>query len=64
MLFGKEIDPVCGMKVKKSKAVATSEYKGKRYYFCAISCKEKFDKDPERYIRRPNAQEDVNNMET
>ncbi len=49
-MFGKEKDPVCGMKVKKSKAIAKSEYKGKTYYFCALSCKEKFDKDPEKYL--------------
>ena len=49
-MFGKEKDPVCGMKVKKSKAVAVSEYKGKKYYFCAEACKEKFDKEPEKYI--------------
>ena len=27
-------DPVCGMDVDEQKAVATSEYKGKTYYFC------------------------------
>ena len=39
------------MKVKKSAAAAVSEYKGKKYYFCAVGCKEKFDKDPEKYIK-------------
>jgi YHS domain-containing protein len=38
------------MKVKKSKAAAESEYKGKKYYFCAVACKEKFDEEPEKYL--------------
>jgi YHS domain-containing protein len=49
-MLGKAKDPVCGMKVKKSKAAAVSEYKGKKYYFCAEACKERFDKEPEKYI--------------
>ena len=49
-MFGKEKDPVCGMKVKKSEAAAVSKYKGKKYYFCAVGCKEKFDKEPDKYL--------------
>ncbi len=30
------IDPVCKMAVEESKAAATSEHKGKKYYFCAV----------------------------
>ena len=33
------IDPVCKMEVEESKAAATSEYKEKKYYFCAVGCK-------------------------
>jgi len=33
------IDPVCKMEIDESKAAATSEYKGKKYYFCAVGCK-------------------------
>jgi len=43
-------DPVCGMMVEEEKAAATSEYKGKTYYFCCKGCKVAFDKDPEKYI--------------
>ncbi len=43
-------DPVCGMEVDPSTAVATSEYQGKIYYFCAMGCKNRFDKDPQSYI--------------
>lgn len=49
-MLGRAKDPVCGMKVKKSEAAAVSEYKGKKYYFCAEGCKEKFEKDPEKYV--------------
>jgi YHS domain-containing protein len=44
------IDPVCKMKVEESKAAATSEYQGKKYYFCAVGCKKSFDKSPEKYL--------------
>ncbi len=43
-------DPVCGMEVKENEAAAVSEYKGKKYYFCNPGCKEKFTKDPEKYL--------------
>ena len=49
-MLGKAKDPVCGMKVRKSGAAAVSEYKGKKYYFCAEACKAKFEKEPEKYI--------------
>lgn len=45
-------DPICGMEVKPEEAAATCEYKGKTYYFCAVACKERFEKDPERYIEK------------
>ena len=44
-------DPVCGMEVDPSKAAATSEYRGKRYYFCAPGCKETFDRNPDQYVQ-------------
>lgn len=44
------IDPVCKMEVDENSAAATSEYKGKTYYFCAPGCKAAFDKDPEKYL--------------
>jgi Cu+-exporting ATPase len=47
-------DPVCGMDVDEESAAGKSEYKGKTYYFCALSCKEKFEKSPERFIERKN----------
>lgn len=44
-------DPVCGMMIDERTAAATSEYKGKTYYFCGRGCKIAFDKDPEKYVR-------------
>lgn len=43
-------DPVCGMDVDPATAAGSSEYKGKTYYFCAVSCKKSFDEDPEKYL--------------
>ena len=44
-------DPVCGMEYDEKTAVATSEYKGKTYYFCAVGCKKAFDTEPEKYLK-------------
>jgi YHS domain-containing protein len=46
------VDPVCKMQVDEKKAAATSEYKGQTYYFCAVVCKSKFDKNPDEYVSR------------
>ncbi|UCB44206.1 MAG: YHS domain-containing protein [Dehalococcoidales bacterium] len=48
------IDPVCHMEVEESTAAATSEYKGKTYYFCAVGCKKAFDQAPEKYLASEN----------
>ena len=46
-------DPVCGMKVDPLKAGdRQSIYEGKTYFFCNPSCKERFDREPERYIKK------------
>ena len=42
-------DPVCKMNVDEKTARLTSEYKGKKYYFCAPGCKKAFDETPEKY---------------
>lgn len=44
------VDPVCKMQVDEAKSKITSEYKGKKYYFCATGCKKAFDTNPERYL--------------
>jgi len=48
------IDPVCKMEVEEIKAAATSEYKGKKYYFCAVGCKKAFDQNPDKYVTEEN----------
>lgn len=43
-------DPVCGMEVVPTQAAAMSMYQEQTYYFCARTCKEQFDKDPDRFL--------------
>jgi len=40
------------MEVDPKKVKASSVYDGHTYYFCALSCKMKFDQDPEIYIEK------------
>jgi YHS domain-containing protein len=43
-------DPVCKMTLEPATAAAQSLYKGQTYYFCAVGCKQKFDREPDRYL--------------
>lgn len=43
-------DPVCGMVLSEEKAPFSTEYKEKTYFFCGQGCKERFEKDPEKYV--------------
>ena len=45
-------DPVCGMNIDEKKAGATAVQKGKTYYFCSANCKAKFEKEPDKYIKK------------
>ena len=49
------IDPICKMTVDEKTAKFTSEYKGKKYYFCAPGCKKTFDAAPEKYAQMNRA---------
>lgn len=51
-------DPVCGMRIPKATAVATSTYKGETYYFCAVLCKQLFDREPEKYLQEMERQKE------
>ncbi len=42
-------DPVCGMNVDENKAATAAEYNRKTYYFCCSGCKQKFEKEPQKY---------------
>ena len=44
-------DPVCGMAVDPRSSEITASYLGRNYYFCAESCREAFEADPNRYLK-------------
>ena len=49
-------DPVCGTDVSINKAEKTGRkrtYKGRTYYFSSDECKEQFEKNPSRYVKKP-----------
>jgi len=46
----KVTDPVCGMTIDPKTAAGTSTHAGHTFYFCAPSCKRKFDADPHKYM--------------
>ena len=43
-------DPVCGMDVTSEEAAGSSEHNGVTYYFCGLSCLDRFRQDPEKYL--------------
>ena len=44
------LDPICGMTVDPAKAAGHHDHLGQRYYFCGLSCLERFKADPERVL--------------
>ena len=42
-------DPVCGMTIEDKDAAATYVFQGQTYHFCSRACKEKFEKNPDKY---------------
>src|SRR3954452_7395104 len=49
------VDPVCGMKVDPAKTPHHAEHEGTIYHFCSAGCREKFQRDPEAYLKRAPA---------
>jgi xanthine dehydrogenase accessory factor len=45
-------DPVCGMAVNIDDAHHHSVYAGEDYWFCAASCRRRFDESPQQYVSR------------
>ena len=45
------IDPVCGMEVDAEKAAASTIYRDETYYFCNARCKERFQAEPEKFLK-------------
>jgi len=38
------------MTLEETKAPFSFEYNSVTYYFCGLGCKERFEKDPEKYL--------------
>jgi len=38
------------MEVDRKQAAATAEYEGESYFFCSVSCRDRFEQDPEKYL--------------
>ena len=49
-----EKDPVCGMDAEPAEG-RNIEYRGQHYSFCSDSCKQKFQKEPARYLKERTA---------
>lgn len=45
------VDPVCGMRISRSKAAATTHSGGHEFYFCCPECLERFEHDPTQYVK-------------
>jgi YHS domain-containing protein len=45
-------DPVCGMDIEETQAVARSDFEGDDYWFCSKRCQEAFDRNPKAYTSR------------
>ena len=45
-----ETDPVCGMAIERATAAAAWDHDGTTYYFCSVSCFERFKGDPEHFL--------------
>ncbi len=43
--------PVCGMAVDIHKSTHVLQHGGEEYYFCSAGCKEKFEQNPQQYVR-------------
>jgi len=45
------VDPVCGMRLRRSSAAATADYRGHPYFFCTEACQRKFAAAPEQFVQ-------------
>ena len=43
-------DPVCAMQVDERTAAGSGAYQGQTYSFCSQGCKERFDKEPAKFV--------------
>jgi len=56
-------DPVCGMTIETSDAVAQEAYQGTTWYFCSDSCHSKFLANPAQYAQTGTITDPVCGME-
>ena len=55
-MLEKMTDPVCGMSINPYEALAQTTYQGQLYVFCSQECRNKFDRQPAKYVeRQPDA---------
>ena len=50
------INPVCQVPIQRSSAKHVAEYKDQLFYFNCAACKAKFEKEPEKYMTKAEAQ--------
>lgn len=50
----KPIDPVCGMEIDPSNAAGSRLVGREVYFFCSQNCLDAFERNPSRYVHRPN----------
>ena len=58
MTGGLADDPVCGVPVSVKKAEEDgrkSVYQGRTYYFCSVECRDRFEKEPQKYAGKDAA---------
>jgi len=48
-------DPVCGVFVDLQTSIS-SKHMGQNFYFCSPACKENFDKEPMKYMKKETKQ--------
>lgn len=53
-------DLVCGMEFDGDSASSILAYYDKIYYFCSLGCKEKFGREPEKYVNNAEREIDSN----
>ena len=45
------IDPVCGMTVEPDQTNFVSIHQGRKYWFCAETCRRVFEENPKKYLK-------------
>lgn len=50
-------DIVCNKPLRNPTEMWVSRYHGQIYYFCSLVCRERFELEPEDYLRTPREQQ-------